>query len=139
MTKPLVVINVVGLTHEMVGTNTPHIKRLAEDGFARPMGTVLPAVTCSAQSTLLTGLMPSGHGIVGNGWYFRNQAEVRFWLQSNRLVHGQRIYEAGRKRDPHYTTAKMFWWYNMYADVDWSLTPRHSKMSRTTSLTEQLR
>ena len=126
MPKPLVVINVVGLTHEMVGADTPHIKRLAEAGFSRPMETVLPAVTCSAQSTLLTGLMPRGHGIVGNGWYFRDQAEVRFWLQSNHLVGGEPVYQAGRKRDPHYTTAKMFWWYNMYAGVDWSLTPRPS-------------
>ena len=33
------------------------------------MGTVLPAVTCSAQSTILTGTLPREHGIVANGWY----------------------------------------------------------------------
>jgi len=126
MTKPLVVINVVGLTHEMIGPATPNIRALASDGFARPMGTVLPAVTCSAQSTLLTGLMPREHGIVGNGWYFRDTAEVRFWLQSNRLVAGERIYQAARDRDPGYTTAQMFWWYNMYAPVEYSVTPRPS-------------
>ncbi|HUG92526.1 MAG TPA: alkaline phosphatase family protein [Planctomycetaceae bacterium] len=124
MTRPLVVINVVGLTHEMLGPDAPNIRALADAGFARPMGTVLPAVTCSAQSTLLTGLLPREHGIVANGWYFRDLAEVLFWRQSNRLVHGERIYEAGRKRDPGYTTAKLFWWYNMYAPVEWSLTPR---------------
>jgi predicted AlkP superfamily pyrophosphatase or phosphodiesterase len=126
MPNPLVVINVVGLTHEQIGPHTPNIARLAAEGFARPMGTVLPAVTCSAQSTLLTGLPPRDHGIVGNGWYFREMAEVLFWRQSNRLVHGERLYEAANKRDPSYTTAKMFWWYNMYAPVDWSMTPRPS-------------
>jgi len=126
MTKPLVVLNVVGLTHEMIGPDTPHIASVAAEGFARPMGTVLPAVTCSAQSTLLTGLLPREHGIVGNGWYFRDLSEILFWRQSNRLVHGERIYEAARKRDPNYTTAKMFWWYNMYAPVEWSMTPRPS-------------
>lgn len=124
MTRPLVVINVVGLTHEMLGSNTPHISKLAVDGFSRSMGTVLPAVTCSAQSTILTGLTPKDHGIVGNGWYFRDVSEVALWKQSNRLVHGERIYDAARKRDTDYTVAKMFWWYNMYADVDWSVTPR---------------
>jgi len=124
--KQLIVINVVGLTYDMLGEHCPHITRLAQAGFARPMGTVLPAVTCSAQSTLLTGMMPSDHGIVGNGWYFRDQAEVRFWLQSNQLVRGEPVYQAARKRDAHYTTAKMFWWYNMYADVEWSITPRPS-------------
>jgi predicted AlkP superfamily pyrophosphatase or phosphodiesterase len=124
MSRPLVVINVVGLTHEMLGSDTPHISRLAEAGFARPMGTVLPAVTCSAQSTLLTGATPSEHGIVANGWYFRDLAEVGFWKQSNHLVGGETVYEAARKRDDTYTVAKMFWWYNMYASVDWSVTPR---------------
>lgn len=126
MPRPLLILNVVGLTHEMLGEHTPHLKALADDGFARPMGTVLPAVTCSAQSTMLTGTLPNEHGIVGNGWYSREQAEVMFWKQSNRLVRGRRIYDEGVWRDSTYTTAKMFWWYNMYASVDWSMTPRPS-------------
>ncbi|MBW3541295.1 MAG: alkaline phosphatase family protein [Planctomycetes bacterium] len=126
MPRKLVVLNVVGLTHAMLGENTPHIARVAADGFARPMGTVLPAVTCTAQSTLLTGTLPREHGVVANGWYFRDLAEVLFWRQSNRLVGSERIYEAARKRDPEYTTAKLFWWYNMYAPVEWSVTPRPS-------------
>ncbi|HTI50854.1 MAG TPA: alkaline phosphatase family protein [Planctomycetaceae bacterium] len=126
MVRPLVVIDVVGLTRAMLGANTPHISRLAEEGFARPLGTVLPAVTCSAQSTILTGLLPRDHGIVANGWYFRDLSEVWLWRQSNRLVQGERLYEAGRRRDSQYTTAKLFWWYNMYAAVDWSMTPRPS-------------
>lgn len=126
MTKPLVVIDVVGLTYEHLGPHTPHISRLAQEGFARPMGAVLPAVTCSAQATMLTGIPPREHGIVGNGWYFRDLAEVMFWWQSNHLVAGERIYQAGRRRDAAYTSAKMFWWFNMYADVEWSVTPRPS-------------
>lgn len=126
MPKPLVVLNVVGLTHDMLGPLTPCITSVAQSGFARPMGSILPAVTCSAQSTLLTGSLPRDHGIVGNGWYFRDLAEVLFWKQSNHLVRGQRIYDEGRRRDPAYTTAKMFWWYNMYASVEWSVTPRPS-------------
>lgn len=126
MPRPLLILNVVGLTHEMLGSNSPHLKELADGGFSRPMGTVLPAVTCSAQSTILTGELPRRHGIVGNGWYFRDLAEVWLWRQSNHLVHGERIYDEGRRRDSTYTTAKMFWWYNMYANVDWSMTPRPS-------------
>ena len=145
MPAPLVVIDVVGLTYSMLGANTPHLQRLAREGFARPMGTVLPAVTCTAQSTILTGLTPGGHGVVANGWYFRDLSEVWFWRQCNRLVGGERIYEAAKKRDPNYTTAKLFWWYNMYAPVDWSLTPRPSypadgrKLADTYSEPEGLR
>ena len=126
MAHPLVLINVVGLTHEMLGPNTPNISRVAADGFTIPMGTVLPAVTCSAQATLLTGSLPREHGIVANGWYWRDLAEVLFWRQSNQLVRGERLYDAARKRDPSYSVAKLFWWFNMYADVNWSVTPRPS-------------
>lgn len=126
MTRPLLLLNVVGLTQEMLGANTPHLSRLAADGFARPMGAILPGVTCSAQATILTGTLPSEHGIVANGWYFRDLAEVWLWRQSNHLVHGERLYDTARWHDPSYTVAKMFWWYNMYANVDWSMTPRPS-------------
>jgi predicted AlkP superfamily pyrophosphatase or phosphodiesterase len=43
---------------------------------------VLPAVTCSVQATYLTGKLPNEHGIVANGWYFRDECEVKFWRQS---------------------------------------------------------
>jgi predicted AlkP superfamily pyrophosphatase or phosphodiesterase len=126
MMKPLLIVNVVGLTHEMLGPATPCLNQVVADGFARPLGTVLPAVTCSAQATILTGTLPRMHGIVGNGWYFRDLSEVWLWRQSNRLMQGEKLYEAGRERDPAYTTAKMFWWYNMYAPVDYAMTPRPS-------------
>ena len=37
---------------------------------------------------------------------------------------GEKIWDAGKARDPDFTCAKMFWWYNMYATADWSATPR---------------
>ncbi len=40
-----------------------------------------------------------------------------FWKQSNHLISGERVYQSARLRNPEHTTAKMFWWYNMYADV----------------------
>ena len=126
MSRSVVVINVVGLTHDHLGPHTPQITALARRGFARPMGTVLPAVTCTAQATLLTGTLPREHGIVANGWYFRDLAEVVFWRQSNRLVQAEAVYTTAKRHDPTCTTAKLFWWYNMYAPVDWSLTPRPS-------------
>jgi predicted AlkP superfamily pyrophosphatase or phosphodiesterase len=124
--QPLLIINVVGLTSEMLGPNAPHLSELAKRGFHRPMSTVLPAVTCSAQATMLTGDLPVQHGIVGNGWYDRDYADVFFWKQSNHLIQGETLYAAARTRDPQHTTAKMFWWYNMYAPVACSMTPRPS-------------
>ncbi len=123
---PLVVIDVVGLTPVQVGADTPALAALARDGFMTPMGAVLPAVTCSAQSSMLTGQLPREHGIVGNGWYFRELSEIWLWRQSNRLVAGEKVWEAARRRHPRLTCAKLFWWYNMYSSADWSVTPRPS-------------
>jgi predicted AlkP superfamily pyrophosphatase or phosphodiesterase len=122
--RPTLVIDVVGLTPALLGEHTPHLAALARDGAMRPLATVTPAVTCSVQSTFTTGLPPSGHGCVANGWYFRELSEVWLWRQSNRLVEGEKIWDAGKRRDPAFTCAKMFWWYNMYASVDWAVTPR---------------
>ncbi|WP_437799038.1 alkaline phosphatase family protein [Sorangium sp. So ce693] len=119
-----VVLNVVGLTGELLGDATPNLKRLAREGAMRPLQTVLPAVTCTVQSTFTTGLLPSGHGCVANGWYFRDIAEVNLWRQANQLVTGEKIWEAARRRDPTFTCAKLFWWYNMYSSADYAVTPR---------------
>ena len=124
--RPLVVINVVGLTWDMLGPHTPHLNALMQSGFGRPMQTVLPAVTCTVQASMLTGLNPAEHGIVANGWYFRDLSEIMFWKQSNHLIEGERVFQTAKLRDDQHSTAKMFWWYNMYADVDWSVTPRPS-------------
>ncbi|WNJ20610.1 alkaline phosphatase family protein [Pontibacter sp. G13] len=122
--KKTVVINVVGLTPALIGTHTPFIDMWIKSGHLQTVAPILPAVTCSAQSTYLTGKMPQDHGIVANGWYFRDECEVKLWRQSNRLVQAPKIWEAAKEADPTFTCANMFWWYNMYSSVDFSVTPR---------------
>ncbi|MFM8953614.1 MAG: alkaline phosphatase family protein [Planctomycetaceae bacterium] len=124
--KPLLVLNVVGLTPGLL-SHAPRLAALGRTGFQATLGTVLPAVTCSAQATMLTGRLPRDHGIVGNGWYFRDLAEVMLWRQSNALVgcEQEKLRHVGRRRfGSGFTVAKMFWWYNMHAAVDQAVTPR---------------
>ena len=122
--RQTLVLLVVGLSPGLVGPHTPALSKLASRGGLRPLNTVTPAVTCTSQSTLVTGLMPDGHGAVANGWYFRDLSEVLLWRQPNQLVAGEKIWDAGKERDASFTCAKMFWWYNMYASADYSATPR---------------
>jgi predicted AlkP superfamily pyrophosphatase or phosphodiesterase len=118
------VLDVVGLTPDLLGEATPNLSALARRGGVRPLRTTLPAVTCSVQSTFTTGLLPREHGCVANGWYFRDLAEVWLWRQSNRLVAGEKIWEAAHRRDAGFTCAKLFWWYNMYSTATYAVTPR---------------
>jgi predicted AlkP superfamily pyrophosphatase or phosphodiesterase len=120
----LVVIDIVGLTPALLGAHTPHLNALAQDGFLATLAGVFPAVTCTAQASMLTGRSPAGHGIVANGWYFRDLAEVLFWRQNNALVDGEKVWQTLARRRPGATCAKLFWWYNMYSGADWSVTPR---------------
>ena len=122
--KPLIVLNVVGLCPKHIGPDTPCISRLAKHGAMRPLATVIPAVTCTVQSTMLTGLPPDRHGAIANGWFFEDLGEIFFWRQSARLVSGERVWEAARRYDPNFTCANLFWWYAMHSSADISVTPR---------------
>ncbi|NMF61454.1 alkaline phosphatase family protein [Brasilonema octagenarum] len=119
-----VVLNVVGLTPSLLGENTPSLSRWAASGKVSAIAPVLPAVTCTAQATYLTGKMPNEHGIVANGWYFRDECEVKFWRQSNKLVQTPKVWDIARSLDPSFTCANLFWWYNMYSSGDYAVTPR---------------
>ncbi len=111
--KRVCIINVVGLTQELLA----YAPRIAQLGKHRVWTPPVPAVTCTVQATMLTGRMPDEHGIVGNGWYERSSAEVRFWQQSNRLISGELLYHG-------IETAKMFWWFNQHSGVRYSATPK---------------
>jgi predicted AlkP superfamily pyrophosphatase or phosphodiesterase len=106
----------------------PRLAALARQGWVRPLREVLPAVTCTAQATLLTGVPPDRHGIVANGWLFRDTLEVRFWQQSNRLLQAEPLYATARRRARErgraFRCAKLFWWFNQGAAVDLSVTPK---------------
>ncbi|TGN62728.1 alkaline phosphatase family protein [Nocardioides eburneiflavus] len=119
----LLVVDLVGLTPDLLA-HMPRLRRLAEQGSQATLEPVLPAVTCSVQSTFLTGLPPSGHGAVGNGWYFRELGEVFLWRQHNKLVAGEKVWETIRRERTDYTVANVCWWYAMGATTDWTVTPR---------------
>ncbi len=124
---PLVLINAVGLTPRLLA-HAPRLGNLGQAGWVRPLREVLPAVTCTAQATLLTGRPSDGHGVVANGWLFRDTGEVRFWQQSNRLIQAEPLYVTARRRaaarGQTFRCAKLFWWFNQGAAVDWSVTPK---------------
>ncbi len=124
---PLIVLDTVGLTPRLLG-HAPRLQALAKAGWQRPLREVLPAVTCSAQATFLTGQNAEGHGIVGNGWLWRETGEVRFWQQSNRLLQGEPLYQTARRkaaeRGRPFRSGKLFWWFNQGATVDYSITPK---------------
>jgi len=119
-----VLINVVGLCSSHITNKMPFLNAFVKKNSLKIIDSVFPALTCPVQSTYLTGKMPQEHGIVGNGWYYKEMAEINFWKQSNHLVQGEKIWDAIKKENPKLKTANLFWWFNMYSGVDYSITPR---------------
>lgn len=122
--KKTVVLNIVALSPRVIGEHTPFLKKWIEKGKRAVVEPVLPAVTCSAQSVYLTGKWPSENGIVGNGWYFKDECEIKFWRQSNHLVQAPKVWDVLKAENSEFTVANMFWWYNMYSSADYAVTPR---------------
>jgi len=115
------VVNVAGLGADLV-SEMPSLAALAGRGTCLPLEPVLPATTCPMQATLATGETPARHGIVSNGLYFHDTAEVRFWEQSARLLGVPRVWEHAGGRRPK--VALLFWQQSMYAPADVLLTPK---------------
>src|SRR5438067_5268642 len=119
--QPLILINAVGLTKRLLA-HAPRLRQRADSGWVRSLEEVVPAVTCTAQASILTGRLPQEHGIVANGWLCRETGEARFWQQSNRLLQAEPIYQTARRicleRGRRFRCAKLFWWLNQGAAVD---------------------
>src|SRR6202790_4405144 len=119
--RPLLLINAVGLTPRLL-QHAPRLSQLASKGSINCLSDIVPAVTCTAQASMLTGQLPNKHGIVGNGWLFRDTGEIRFWQQSNRLLEAEPLYQTGRRvaalRGRTFRSAQLFWWFNQGAAVD---------------------
>lgn len=126
--RPLILLDLVGLTPHHLGPYTPRLSALAAKHGVRALKGILPAVTSSVQASILTGLLPVSHGIVANGWLYRDTMEIRFWQQSRRLIAGETLYDNARrlaeKQGERFSCAKLFWWFNQGAEVDWSITPK---------------
>ncbi len=89
-----------------------------------PMAGVVPAVTTTAQTSMLTGALPQEHGIVANGWYFRELGEVWLWRQSEALVEAHAVWERLHDLGAPIRVLKHFWWYAMNSTADYLATPR---------------
>jgi len=124
------VINVAGLGRDLIA-EIPTLAAMAKRGLFLPLEPVLPATTCPMQATFLTGEPPARHGIIANGLYFPDTAEVRFWEQSAHLVGAPRIWDLppsknpkSEIRNPKWKVALLFWQQSLYGTADIILTPK---------------
>lgn len=87
----------------------------------QPADSVFPALTCSVQGTVRTGLPPARHGMVFNGVFLPKLRRPSFWEQSSALVEGRRVWEGFRSNGG--TVGMLFWQQSLGEDVDVLLSP----------------
>ncbi|RMH02921.1 MAG: alkaline phosphatase family protein [Planctomycetota bacterium] len=123
--RRFLVVDAVALTPALLRSGVmPRLSAWAETRRLAPLAPSLPAVTCTGHADLLCGAPPRVHGAVGNGWYFRDLAEVWLWRQSAALLQAPTIFDRWREAAPAARTAQLFWWWNLPSRADLSLTPR---------------
>ena len=86
----------------------PNLKSLVADGDQAPLVPSFPAVTWPVQTNMLTGELPSSHGVVANGFYWRETHKVEMWTAWNEVIQRPQIWDVLHKHDSSLTSAAWF-------------------------------
>lgn len=134
LSKYVVVLDIVGLdvkhllsssTSASSDSKIPNISGLVQQegefGYLKP---VFPSVTCTVQSSILTGKYPNEHGIISNGMFDRVNLQTLFWEQSTNLVQSEKIWDHIKQKNQSAKTALLFWQNSMYSNNDFVISPR---------------
>jgi arylsulfatase A-like enzyme len=130
------------LDERMAAGDVPNIKHYIIDRGLRFRRTVtcMPSITYAATATMLTGLDPGRHGIVGNKWFdphameYREYGHIKTYRTAQNDLRGVTIFELlhdqfttsiqvatrrGVTREiDNWATSGISWYFGRYTDVD---------------------
>jgi len=110
MPTHVVVIDLVGAVPQHFDEPAlfPELARLFRTGGVRALEPVFPAVTCPVQVSMVTGTLPSQHGVIANGLFDRLERKPTLWTWPASKIERPPVWEMLRKRMPRARTAVMF-------------------------------
>jgi glutathione S-transferase len=79
---------------------TPTLHDWANRGVLAELAPTFPCVTSTVQASMWTGVGPEQHGVIANGFYYRDRRAVEFWVARNGIIGGEQIWEAIKSRRP---------------------------------------
>ncbi|MBI3736325.1 alkaline phosphatase family protein [Candidatus Sumerlaeota bacterium] len=91
------VIDLPTLRLDWIENEMPRLAALAKGWHRGPIDPVFPALTCTSQATLTTGVGPEKHGIIANGLYDRATRLPEFWTFTDEKIEAKRIWEKARE------------------------------------------
>ncbi|MGH7199533.1 MAG: alkaline phosphatase family protein, partial [Planctomycetaceae bacterium] len=101
----------------------PRLSALADGGRTLPLAPSFPCVTCAVQANLTTGAGPEQHGIVANGFYWRDTGEVEMWTAWNEVFQAPQIWDRLHEHDASLTSAVWFPLLSKGCGADFICTP----------------
>jgi predicted AlkP superfamily pyrophosphatase or phosphodiesterase len=72
---------------------------------------------------MTTGLTPSEHGVVANGFYWRDRREVEMWTSPNDCILKPQLWDILHQHDPQTTSAVWFPLHSKHCGADYVCTP----------------
>lgn len=122
MLPRVIFISIPGLRREDL-QHMPQLSKLAATGSVASLTPGFPCVTCSVQANLTTGVGPEQHGVIANGFYYRDKGEVEMWTAWNECIQSPQIWQQLKERNPAITSAVWFPLHSKGAKADFVCTP----------------
>jgi predicted AlkP superfamily pyrophosphatase or phosphodiesterase len=122
MPDHVILLSIPGLRKADV-QRLPALKRLAAGGDVTNLVPSFPCVTCPVQVNMTTGRLPREHGVVANGFYWREKHQVEMWTAWNDVVERPQIWDMLHQHDESLTSAAWFGLLTKGAAADLICTP----------------
>jgi predicted AlkP superfamily pyrophosphatase or phosphodiesterase len=122
MPEYVILLSVPGLRSGDVDL-MPRLRTLVEQGDRAELAAGFPAVTCPVQANMTTGLPPSEHGVVANGFYWRDRGEVEMWTSPNDCIDRPQLWDILHEQAPGATSAVWFPLHSKHCGADYVCTP----------------
>ena len=92
MPKKTILLSLPGLREKDVAA-MPKLQALVAGGEIAELAPSFPCVTCPVQANMTTGRLPAEHGVVANGFYWRQQRQVEMWTSPNDCIERPQIWD----------------------------------------------
>jgi predicted AlkP superfamily pyrophosphatase or phosphodiesterase len=122
MPEYVILLSVPGLRGRDL-EHMPLLSALVADGDRAQLAPTFPAVTCSVQANMTTGLTPSEHGVIANGFYWRDRREVEMWTSPNDCIERPQLWDILHEQSPGTTSAVWFPLHSKHCGADYVCTP----------------
>ncbi|MCA9168545.1 MAG: alkaline phosphatase family protein [Planctomycetales bacterium] len=107
MSEHVILLSIPGLRQQDLA-RMPRLSSLVAGGDLAALVPSFPAVTWPVQANMLTGQLPAEHGVVANGFFWRDSKRVEMWTAGNDKILAPQIWDLLHRHDPKLTSAVWF-------------------------------